>query len=150
MDAIELLERDHVEIKKTLGALDDTSDRAIKTREELFARFLEMMRAHEAIEEEIFYPALKRHAETKSVTLEGYEEHHVVDLVIDELVELPVDDETWIAKFTVMKENVEHHIEEEEGDMFPKAREVIGDQLETLGDEMQARRSALLERGSEA
>jgi len=61
-----------------------------------------------------------------------------------ELEDVPVDDETWIAKFTVLKENIEHHVEEEEGDMFPKAREVIGDELVSLGERMAARKAELL------
>jgi hemerythrin-like domain-containing protein len=145
MDAIELLKRDHDSVKTILDTLEDTTERAVKTRRELFEKFRREMQAHETIEEEIFYPALKRHAETKDITLEGYEEHHVVDLVMGELENVPVDDETWIAKFTVMKENVEHHIEEEEEEMFPKAREVIGDELDALGERMEARRSDLLE-----
>jgi len=144
MDALSLLKQDHDEVKKILGKLEDTTERAVKTRTELFGTFRTEMQAHEAIEEEIFYPALKQHAETKDITLEGYEEHHVVDLVMDELEGVPVDDETWAAKFTVMKENIEHHIEEEEGEMFPKAREVIGDELEALGERMMARKEELL------
>ena len=148
MDALSLLKQDHDEVKKILGKLEDTTERAVKTRTELFGTFRTKMQAHEAIEEEIFYPALKQHAETKDITLEGYEEHHVVDLVMDELEGVPVDEETWAAKFTVMKENIEHHIEEEEGEMFPKAREVIGDQLETLGERMMARKEELLNASS--
>jgi len=67
-----------------------------------------------------------------------------VDLVMHELEGVPVDDETWAAKFTVMKENIEHHIDEEEGEMFPKARDVIGDELEALGERMMVRKQELL------
>ena len=148
MDALSLLKQDHDEVKKILGKLEDTTERAVKTRTELFETFRTEMQAHEAIEEEIFYPALKQHAETKDITLEGYEEHHVVDLVMDELDGVPVDDETWAAKFSVLKENIEHHIEEEEGEMFPKAREVIGDELEALGERMMARKEELLSASS--
>jgi hypothetical protein len=144
MDALSLLKQDHDEVKKILGKLEDTTERAVKTRTELFDSFRSEMQIHEAIEEEIFYPALKQHAETKDITLEGYEEHHVVDLVMHELEGVPVDDETWAAKFTVMKENIEHHIDEEEGEMFPKARDVIGDELEALGERMMVRKQELL------
>ena len=76
--------------------------------------------------------------------MEGYEEHHVVDEVMGEMLHLPVSDETWTAKFTVMKENLEHHIEEEERDMFEKARRALGDdELADLGDRMTARKEAL-------
>src|SRR6185312_16771399 len=92
---------------------------------------------HEIIEEEIFYPALKDHPKAKDIVLEAYEEHHVVDTVMAELQELPVDDETWGAKAKVMQENVEHHMEEEEGEMFQQARRVFDrDELEDLGRRM--------------
>ena len=93
---------------------------------------------HEAMEEEVLYPALKAHPKAKELTLEAYEEHHVVDLVMEELEATPVTDEQWGAKFTVAKENIEHHIEEEEGDMFKQARDVFDDdELEDLGRRMQ-------------
>ena len=109
----------------------------MKTRERLLTRVKDELTVHEAIEEEIFYPALKEHPKTKEITLEAYEEHHVVDLVMEEIEGVPFDDEQWSAKFTVMKENIEHHIEEEEGQMFPQARQVFdGDELEALGERM--------------
>ena len=75
--------------------------------------------------------------------LEGYEEHHVVDMVMAELERLPFDDETWGAKAKVMKENIEHHMEEEEGEMFKQARSVFDRaELEALGERMAARKAA--------
>ena len=95
------------------------------------------------IEEEIFYPELKAHPKAKDIVLEAYEEHHVVDLLMGELELLDVQDETWGAKAQVMKENVEHHMEEEEGDMFRKARQVFDTaELEDLGTRMEARKVA--------
>jgi hemerythrin-like domain-containing protein len=71
--------------------------------------------------------------------LEGYQEHHVVDLIIGELRNLSPSDESWPAKAKVMHESLEHHIEEEEEKMFPKARkELSKEQLEELGRQMQA------------
>ncbi|MDH4113069.1 MAG: hemerythrin domain-containing protein, partial [Actinomycetota bacterium] len=102
------------------------------------------LEVHESIEEEIFYPALKEHPKTKDLALEGYEEHHVVDMVMGEIEGIAPNDETWMAKFTVMKENLEHHIEEEEGEMFEQARKVFDDdELGKLGDRMQARKEEL-------
>ena len=95
-----------------------------------------------SIEEEIFYPALKEHPKAKDIVLEGYEEHHVVDLLMGELEALDVADETWGAKAKVMKENIEHHIEEEEGEMFKQARQVFDRQeLEDLGARMAERKA---------
>src|SRR4026209_2323129 len=118
MDAITLLKTDHDKVKKLLNELESTTERGVKTREELFATIKGELSIHEVIEEEIFYPALKNHPKAKDIVLEGYEEHHVVDLLMRELEDLDVADESWGAKAPVMKENIEHHIEEEEGEMF--------------------------------
>ena len=144
MNAITLLKHDHEDVKKMLSELDDTTERAVKTREQTFTKLKADLEVHEAIEEEIFYPALKEHPKTKDIALEGYEEHHVVDTVMGEMLELPVSDETWTAKFTVMKENLEHHIEEEEDEMFKQARQVFDDaELEDLGNRMELRTKEL-------
>jgi hypothetical protein len=145
MDAIKLLEEDHKKVKKIMEDIDSTTERGIKTREELFAKVKRELTAHESIEEEIFYPALKEHPKAKDLVLEAYEEHHVVDMVMAEIGGVPYEDETWGAKFTVMKENVEHHIEEEEDEMFAQARQVFSsEELGELGERMQARKEELL------
>lgn len=144
-DALSLLEQDHRALKRLLAELDRTTERGVKTREELFARLRRDLEAHEAIEEEILYPALKEHPKAKELVLEAFEEHHVVDLVIGELEGVAFADETWGAKLTVAKENIEHHIEEEEDEMFGQARQVFDeDELEELGTRMQARKAELL------
>jgi hypothetical protein len=145
MDAVKLLEEDHKKVKKIMEDIDATTERGVKTREELFAKVKRELTVHESIEEEIFYPALKEHPKAKDLVLEAYEEHHVVDMVMAEITGVPYEDETWGAKFTVMKENVEHHIEEEEDEMFKQARQVFSsDELAELGDRMQARKEELL------
>ena len=147
MDAIQLLKADHDKVKKLLTELESTTERAIKTRTELFDTIKTELTVHETIEEEIFYPALKEHPKAKDIVLEGYEEHHVVDTLMGELEALPVDDETWGAKAKVMQENIEHHIEEEEGEMFAKARQVFDRaELVELGERMAERKAtAMLE-----
>jgi hemerythrin-like domain-containing protein len=145
MDAVTMLKDDHDKVKKILSDLDSTTERGVKTREELFAKVKQELEVHETIEEEIFYPALKEHPKMKDLVLEAYEEHHVVDTVMAEIRDVPFDDETWGAKLTVMKENVEHHIEEEEDEMFPQARQVFSkDELVELGERMQSRKEELL------
>ena len=142
MDALSLLKDDHQKMRKLLDELESTTERGVKTREELFSSIKGELTVHEIIEEEIFYPALKDHPKAKEIVLEGYEEHHVVDTVMAELEELPVDDESWGAKASVMKENVEHHMEEEEGEMFQKARQVFdSEELEELGTRMEQRKA---------
>jgi hemerythrin-like domain-containing protein len=144
MDAIKLLKEDHKKVKTLLKELDSTTERGIKTREELFGKISSEMQVHETIEEEIFYPALKEHPKAKEVVLEGYEEHHVVDELMGELKVTAFDDERWGAKASVMKENIEHHIEEEEGEMFEKAQQLMeASELDELGSLMQTRKQQL-------
>ena len=148
MNAVTMLEDEHTSLKRLLRELDATTDRAVKTRTELLARVVDALRAHETIEEEIFYPALKEHPRAKDIVLEGIEEHEVVDRILGELATLAVDDERWGAKAKVMIENIEHHIEEEEGDMFVKARQVFSlVELRDLGQRMVARRAEVTRAG---
>ncbi len=146
MDAIALLKADHDKVKKMLDEGETTTERGVKTRTELLATLKLELTVHERIEEEIFYPALKEHPKARDIVLEGYEEHHVVDEIMGELEATDVTDETWGAKFKVMKENIEHHIEEEEGEMFKNARQVFERQeLEDLGARMQELKEAALQ-----
>ena len=149
MDAIALLKADHDKVKKLLSELETTTERGVKTRAELFSTIKGELTVHEVIEEEIFYPELKAHPKAKDIVLEGFQEHHVVDLLMKELEELDVTDETWGAKAIVMKENIEHHIEEEEGEMFKTARSDFDTgELRDLGERMAARKvSAAAELG---
>ena len=145
MDAIQLLKADHDKVKKLLNEGDATTERAEKTRTELLATIKQELTVHEEIEETIFYPALKEHPKAKEIVLEAYEEHNVVDTVLGELEATDVTDERWAAKFTVMKENIEHHIEEEEGEMFKQARSVFeAEELRDLGERMAARKAQLM------
>jgi hemerythrin-like domain-containing protein len=141
MDVIKLLKEDHQRVKKMLAELEDTTERATKKREELFADVQAELRLHELVEEEIVYPAFREQSKLKDIVLEGYEEHHVVDLIMDEIAGEPVTDETWAAKLKVMKENVDHHVEEEEEKMFPQARKLFSEEdLEDLGRRVAARK----------
>ena len=144
MNALSLLKEDHEKVQKLLEDLDATTERGTKTREELFTKLRGELEVHEAIEEEILYPALKEHPKAEELVLEAYEEHHVVDTIMEEIEGLPFDDETWGAKLTVMKENLEHHIEEEEDRLFDQARSVFSEEeLEELGERMAARKDEL-------
>ena len=137
MDALAMLKEDHDRVKKMLAEGDETTERAEKTRTELFARLKSDLLIHERMEEEVLYPALKQHPNAKELALEAFEEHHVVDMIMAELEATPVTDEQWGAKFTVAKENLEHHIEEEETEMFPKVRKAFSrDELEQMGARM--------------
>ena len=141
MDAITLLEQDHQKVKKLMGEIEKTTERGVKTREELFSKLVEELTIHEKIEEQIFYPEVKARATSKQLedlVTESYEEHHVVDIVKAEIENTPFQAEEWAAKFKVMMENIEHHaFEEEEGKMFPKVRRAFKkDELEDMGTRM--------------
>ena len=137
-DAIKLLEKDHRRFEKLLKEGEATTTRATTRRRDILRALAAEIVSHERKEEKILYPALKRHKEAKDIVLEGYQEHHVADVLVKELKQLSPADERWGAKFKVLKESLEHHIEEEEGDMFKTARSVLGrDRLEALGRKMQ-------------
>ena len=147
MDAIKLLKEDHEKFKKLLKELEETTERAVKTREKLSEELKRELKPHEAMEEEVFYPVLREKLKDDDIVLEGYEEHHAVDVLLEELEGVPYDDETWGPKMKVIQENIEHHIEEEEGDMFKQARKVLDKgALEELGTRMEEHRSAAARR----
>ena len=138
MNAFQLLKEDHQKVSDIFKKLEETTERAEKTRTELFARLKQELDVHAHIEEKIFYPVLRREAETREITLEGFEEHKVVKRLLTELEANDPTSEQWTAKLKVLKENVEHHVEEEEGEMFKSAREVLSaQQLQELGAQME-------------
>jgi hypothetical protein len=124
-DAIALLEADHRRLEDLLKQGEDTTERAARGRRELLKTLTSELTVHELIEEKILYPALKAHPEGRDIVLEGFQEHHVADLIVKELRAVKVSAEEWGAKFKVLKENIEHHIKEEEGPMFRTARGVF-------------------------
>jgi len=138
MNAFALLKADHEKVAGILETIEDTTERAVKGRDELFARLKAELDLHAMIEEEIFYPALEDTEEAREITLEAYEEHRLVKQLLAELEAEPKDTEEWTAKFTVLKENIEHHVEEEEGELFKKARQALSEEeIETLGAQLQ-------------
>jgi hemerythrin-like domain-containing protein len=138
-DAVKLLEKDHRRFERLMEEGEETTARARKRRKDVLSTLAAEIAAHERKEERILYPALKRHREARDIVLEGYQEHHVADVLVSELKSMDPADERWGAKFKVLKESLEHHIEEEEGHMFRTARSVLGrDRLEELGRRMQA------------
>lgn len=139
MDALALLKADHDKAKTLMDELEKTTERGVKTRQEKWTKLLKDLTIHENIEEQIFYPALHEHPKLKDIVLEALEEHHLVDDIVEQLKDTAFEDEHWSAKFKVTKENVEHHIEEEEGPMFTKVRQVFSkEELEELGSRMEA------------
>jgi hemerythrin-like domain-containing protein len=138
MNAFTLLKQDHETVAGLLEKIDQTTERGIKTREDLFTKLKTELDVHAKIEETIFYPALEDEEETRDITLEAFEEHRLVKQLLGELESMSKDAEEWTAKFTVLKENIEHHVEEEEGEMFESARKVLSkEDQESLGTRME-------------
>ena len=146
-NAITMLKSDHATVKRLMRELAETSDRAVKQRETLVEKIEREVKMHAQIEEEVFYPAFKARAEgTESEDLfyEAAEEHHVVDMVLPSLKAANPKSPEFAAKAKVLKELLEHHIKEEETQMFQKARQLFSDeQLRELGDMMQARKDSV-------
>jgi len=136
-DAIELLEQEHRRFEALLKQGEDSTERARKGRRELLDTLAAALNTHELMEERVLYPALQSHPQARDIVLEGFEEHHVADVILKELHEVAKDDEQWGAKFKVLKESIEHHIQEEEGPMFRAARGVMSQEdLAALGKQM--------------
>lgn len=151
MDAITLLTDDHRKVKKLLGELNETTNRAEKTRGELLAQIARELKAHTTIEEEIFYPAFKeagQKGDDDKMYFEALEEHRAAgELVLPDLLKTQVTSDQFGGRAKVLKELVEHHADEEEKEMFPRARKLLdAAALKDLGERMQARKQELLAR----
>ena len=149
MDAIALLKQDHKAVKALLTELADTTNRAQKTRTELLQKIATEIKAHATIEEEIFYPAFKaagEKADDGKMFFEALEEHRAAgDLVLPDLLGTDVQSDQFGGRAKVLKELVEHHADEEEKEMFPRARRLLSKaELMELGQRMDERKKELL------
>ena len=145
MDAFNLLKADHRKVEELFSQLESARGQA-KLR--VFAQIKTELELHAHVEEKIFYPALEEPKETHDLTLEAYEEHDVVKKLLRELGRAKTATDEWEAPAKVLQENVEHHVEEEENELFEKAQAALGEEeLEELGDRMEAEK-ARKQRGS--
>ena len=135
-------------MRQLLGQLEETGNGAVKTREKLLGQIAAELEAHTTIEEEIFYPAFKEAGEKEDSKLyfEAVEEHHAAgDLVLPDLQDTDPKTEAFAGRVKVLKDLIEHHVKEEEKEMFPRARKLLGkEQLEALGEAMAQRKQELL------
>jgi len=145
MSAIDLLESQHREVEKLFSQLEKAKDGAAKTR--LFEQIADKLAVHAAIEEHHFYPAVKA-KRTEDILLEALEEHLAIKRTLADLLKIDADDSTFEAKIKVLKEEVEHHVEEEESELFPKVKKILSaSELEMLEQEMVAEQEELVEAG---
>jgi hemerythrin-like domain-containing protein len=146
-NAITMLKSDHATLKRLLRELTETSDRALKQRENLVSQIERELKTHAQIEEEVFYPAFQAAAkgtDAEDLFYEAAEEHHVADMVLPALKASNPKSHEFKAKAKVLKELIEHHIKEEEREMFAVTRQLYDDdQLRELGDMMQTRRDTI-------
>jgi hemerythrin superfamily protein len=139
MDAFKLLETDHKKVSELFKQIESASG---ATKRELFTRLKAELDVHAHIEEKVLYPALENTEEAREITLEAYEEHKVVKELLAELAGGRRINDEWDAKFTVLKENVEHHVEEEEGELFSKARKALSaEEIDRIGVELEAQKT---------
>ena len=146
MNAIDLLIADHNRVRGLFTRFRSAKDAEDETRMvELAGKVFDELDVHTKIEEEIFYPAARGASdEVAEVVDEGEQEHHVVKVLMAELGQTPATSDAWVAKMTVLIENVEHHAEEEETSMFPKLRSQLPtDRLQSLAEQMEARKAEL-------
>jgi hemerythrin superfamily protein len=139
MKVYELLKKDHETVKSLFAKLEETTEEQGEEREDLFQTLQHELTIHALAEEKFFYPALKENEESEEIALEAIEEHKVVKRLLKELDANLKDTKDWAAKLKVLQENVEHHVEEEEGELFDKAKRILDDaEAESIGEEIEA------------
>lgn len=147
MNAIELLKEDHQRVLKMLDEISNTTERAVKKRTELLAKIEAELKIHTTIEEEDFYPAYRDAGGKPAVKMyhEAVEEHRAVEaLVLPDLLATDPGTLEFSGRVKVLKELLEHHIEEEESEMFKEASELLSpDELSLLGEQMEAKRKGM-------
>ena len=141
MHAIDMLKQDHRMVEELFEAIEETDDAT--EREELFTELADALAVHAAMEENVFYPACKTE-DTEERLLESLEEHLAAKRLLADLLDIDPMNEVFMAKIKVLKEVIRHHVEEEENEIMPQARELLGDDmLMALGNEMIVKRVEL-------
>jgi len=136
MNAIDLLKSQHREVEKLFAALEKAKD--AREKQNLFGELADSLAGHATIEEHQFYPAV-RAKRTEDILLESLEEHLGIKRVLSDLLKIDAKDKTFEAKVKVLKEQVEHHVGEEEKELFPKVKKVLDkEELEAVGEKMKA------------
>src|ERR1044072_3573503 len=139
MDPFDLLKADHQKVAELFDLLESAGG---KRKLAVFERIKSELEVHTHIEEKIFYPALEKPEETHDLTLEAYEEHKVVKTVLAKLSRARTANDEWQAQAKVLQENVEHHVDEEENELFAKADDALSDEeIEALGQQMEAEKA---------
>jgi hemerythrin-like domain-containing protein len=141
MDCFELLKQDHDEVTQLLKQCKEAGADNKKGKE-AFKKLARSLAVHAKVEEILFYPKFQDEEELSSLIEEAYEEHHAVEEMLQEMAQMSPGDEEWESKLKELKQNIEHHVKEEEGELFPKAskllsKEEVADLGEAIEDEKQ-------------
>jgi len=137
-NAITLLKTDHGNVENLFTQFETASDGAYAEKRRIVDHIIEQLSRHAAVEEQIFYPALRGIPDLHRTVLESLEEHHAAKLALGELEKLPANAERFDAKATVLIENVRHHVEEEENELFPLVEKHIPfSDLQIMGEAME-------------
>lgn len=137
MDPFILLKNDHEKINELFAKLDRTSEKAIKTREGLFADLQFALDTHAKVEEKNLYDRLRKNNKMEDLIGHSYDEHAEIKDLLKELDSIAKDTENWLDILDELKDLVTHHVEEEEREMFPKAERMLSkSELDDIGDKI--------------
>ncbi len=142
----EMLKKDHDNVKELFEQIQEDGEMEMEDREDLFSKIEQELEIHMEGEERFFYPALKESDEAQEKVLEAYEEHHVAKTVLEEASDMDKDDERWEAKIKVLNELIDHHIQEEEGEVFRIAKKVLDkQQIQEIARQIQENKEQMME-----
>lgn len=127
MNALDLLKFDHEAVNKLFSSILLTSSADKARRQELLGALKEALIRHAHAEEKVFYPPLREKSQVHDLVEEGIHEHHAMEERLRRLAGIPMDSDDWIDAVEALKDRVQHHVHEEESEIFPKARQLLGD-----------------------
>lgn len=138
MNAIELLKQDHQEAAGMMDELETADKGSMNITRDTFRQLKDALTLHTQIEEQVFYPALEQHDETRDMVSEAHSEHNEVKEMLAEMTGMNPGSDEFMDKLTELRDSIEHHVEEEENEMFPKAEKVLGEsRLREMGQQME-------------
>jgi hemerythrin superfamily protein len=139
MSILNLLKEDHKEVSDLLDQMVETTERAAKKRQQLFDQMKTALMAHSHAEDAVFYQPLLKEGDDPDALLEAEVEHQVVERLLMDIEQTDPTDEKWLAKVTVLQELIDHHVEEEESEIFKAARKTFDKkQLDAMGEAFEA------------
>lgn len=135
---LQILKKDHQEVKGILKQLEESKEPSMKKREDLFRKLTEELVPHMKAEEKTFYQPLMEKEESREEAMKGWEEHHIAEMVFKELQKMPKGEDQWGAKMSVFKELVEHHIQEEESQVWKSAEKALdADEIQDIMEQFE-------------